>query len=196
VDQFEREDSSNYTEPERPSVAEPVRDEPVQPPVQQAPKPKKSKAPLVLTLLLLLALVAAATFGWMWFQQSGRVDNLEADLSKARNDVSRLETAAKAEDSLKDETVTTDTEDSDSEALIKTAIAYASAEVGVSNVQATLKKQSGDFAIVTIKTSNTSSGQFLKKSNDQWVVIWASEVGISDEAIEKYGIPKELTVAN
>ncbi len=194
MDQFEREDSSTYTEPEQTPVSEPTNEAPAQPPVQEAPKPKKSKTPLVLTLLLLLALVAAGTFGWMWFQQSGRVDNLETDLSKARNDVSRLETAAKAEDSLDDSAVTPDTEDSDSEAIIKAALAHAQApkESTAVSYKTEIMYNKGGFARVSVSAGESGFAQILKKVNDEWVVIVEGQNEPTSDDVKTYGIPQAV----
>ena len=164
-------------------------------------KSQKSKAPWVLAVLLLLVLAGAGVFGWLWYQQNAEVDTVRANLSTANNKIAQLETTAKTQKDLNASAnkPTTDTKDSTSEAIIATGLAYAKADVRNKNTEAKLEKQAGDFAQVSITTDSSNAmskityGEILKKVNDQWVVVWASGVGISDDAIAQYGIPKEFT---
>ena len=194
MEQFDREDSSNYAEPSRPVATEPVKEEvPVQPPAQQFPKQKKSKAPLILMLLLLLSLAAATVFGWMWYQQSGELDSVRTDLSSQRNKVAQLESAAKAEAALEDEdAVSTDTKDAGSATIVETALAYENAQLKpLTGVKAEIAYNKGDFAKVNITSSTTGYYQVLKRTNEIWVVIGSGNGELSQETIDRYGIPAE-----
>ena len=193
MEPMEREDSSTYVnqQPQKTEVHEEPR--PVTP--AEPPKKKKGKAALILSLLLLLALLAAAAFAWLWYQKSGEVDNVRADLSSTRNKVAQLESAAKAEAALDEPSVTTDTKDDDSDAAVKAALAYEKAPVSAQNttVELTLAKTSGNFARVESQSTDGTKKMYLKKSNDVWVVIVPlSLVAPSQQTIQQYGIPAEV----
>lgn len=205
MEQFDRENSSNYVQQTNPTDDRPAVEEhtPAPTPVQpvEPPKPRRSKAPLVLTLLLLLALLGAAAFGWLWYQRNGRVDNLEADLSSARNKITQLESTAKAEAALKDDSVTTDTTSSESEAAIKEALAYAQANVNTANSKLTTQVMyiKDGFANVSVSPSQGvgGTGMILKQVEDQWVVVFSGQDNPPQEVVDMYGIPKAvLMLAN
>lgn len=194
MEPMEREDSSTYVnqQPARPEAHEEPR--PVTP--VEPPKKKKGKAALILSLLLVLALGAAAAMAWLWYQQNGQIDELRSDLAVARNDVQRLESAAKAEAELDEAgSVTTDTTNADSDAVVKAALAYEKAAVSAQNstIELTLAKMSGDFARVESQSADGTEKMYLKKSNDQWVVIVPlSLVAPSQQTIQQYGIPTDV----
>ncbi len=208
MDPNDREDSSRYVNEPRQSASEQPGSPAVAPALAPEPKRKKSRAALILTLLLLLALLGAATFGWLWYQQSGRVDKLEADLSVARNNLASLESAAEAEEKTKENTsIVTETESTDSEAVVKAALAYTEAPLRPLGDQREAKVEylKNGFAkvIVTSTTAETNSGGTsvakiafaltLKESNDDWIVLSAAEgpVADMDELMKTYGIPRE-----
>ena len=198
MDPSEREDSSTYKQ----QSADTTRlAEAPQRPVVVADRPKKSKTPLILSLLLVLALATAAAVGWLWYQQNGRVSDLEADLSKSRNNVARLESAAKAEDATDDSSdVTTDTDDSSSDAIVKASLAYAQADVNNSDLKLTsqIMYNKGDFANVSIGVEGGAGGTglILKEVNDQWVVVFSGQDNPPQTVIDRYGIPKEALLTN
>lgn len=189
MEPLEREDSSTY-------VNRPQEQSQAPQPVQQVepPRQKKSRTTGVLALLLLLAIIAAAALGWLWYQQSGRVDNLESDLSQARNNVTRLESSAKAEAAI-DDSVTTDTDSTSSDAIIEAALAYAQAPSESKSVKYETKivYNKDGFARVTV-SSGAGSGftELLKYVNDQWVVIVAGQNEPSSDDIKTYGIPQAV----
>lgn len=198
MEPIEREDSSTYVnqQPERTEVREEPR--PVTP--AEPPKKKKGKAALILTLLFLLALAIAAAMGWLWYQQNGQIDELRSDLAVARNDVQRLESAAKAEASLDESaSVTTDTANSDSAAAVKAALAYMQAPVRpLSNLAAEVEYLEDGFAKVVVTSGSTGSDAptfsvTMKESNEDWIVLSAAEGPVADmnELMETYGIPRE-----
>ncbi len=200
MDQFEREDSSTYSEPGRPVATEPVKEEtPVQPPVQEFPKEKKSKAPLVLSVLLILALAGAGVLGWLWYQQNGEVDNVRADLASAKNKISQLESTAAADAKLDDSSdITTDTSSSSSDTILEKAIEYSAARTGnqgfvngTSSREGKIDKQTDTFAKVTV-SSPTSPGTetiYLKSAKDSWIVIGDGTEELS--TLESgFGLPK------
>lgn len=208
MEQFDRENSANYVS--RP--AQPEQSEETSTPTSAQPskpqKPKKSKAPLVLTLLLLLALATAGVFGWLWYQQNREVNNVRSDLSMAKNKISQLESAAKADAELQEGTsnMTTDTSDAESDAVVKAALAYMTAPVdpvGDNSREAKVEYLKGDFAKVVVKTSDVSPGGMgasvlsfaltMKKSSNDWIVLSAAEGPVSnmDELMKEYGIPRE-----
>lgn len=197
MEPMEREDSSTYVnqQPQKTEVHEEPR--PVTP--AEPPKKKKGKAALILSLLLLLALLAVAAFAWLWYQKSGEVDNVRADLASTRNKVAQLESAAKAEASLDDtDSVTTNTTDSDSDAIIKDAISYSEARTGnrgfidePTTREAEIAKQTSEFAKVTVTSAESEGTEtvFLKKTETGWVVIGD---GTEDVAMLEsgFGLPK------
>lgn len=199
MEQFDRENSASY-------VNQPARTEeaPAPAPVQptQPQKPRKSKVPLVLTLLLILALVAAAALGWLWYQQSGRVSGLESDLSSTRTKVATLEASAAANAKLSDDNaVTMDTNNSDSDAAVKAALAYAKADINAANSKLTSQVMyiKDGFANVAVNPSEGVGGvgMILKRVGDQWVVVFSGQDNPPQEVISKYGIPKPvLMLAN
>lgn len=187
----DREDSSNYAQP-HPDAPEPVVVLP------EPSKPKKSKAPVVLTLLLILAIAAAVCLGWLWFQQSGRVDNLESDLSVARNDVSRLKSASEAEAKLNSsleegaplEVV------SDKDQLIQLAKAYAAAEVNgnPATLKITVAKLNLPFARVDVSGLVGGAACVYKKAEQQWLRLYCAQGGSDDTMMmdATYGVPKSI----
>ena len=191
MEPMEREDSSTYVnqQPTRPEAHEEPR--PVTP--AEPPKKKKGKAALVLSLLLVLALGVAAAMAWLWYQQNGQIDELRSDLAVARNDVQRLESAAKAEAELNEtDSVTTDTEDGDSEAIVKAALAYAKAPVNPGQVTATLANTVDNFAYVNIGTEGSGYYVILKNVDDVWVPILSGNGEPTQEQKNQYGVPEEL----
>lgn len=192
MEPMEREDSSTYVT--QGSANPEAREEPRPVTPAEPPKKKKGKAALVLTLLLLLAIAGAAALGWLWYQQNGEIDDLRSDLSVARNDVQRLESAAKAEADLEDsDAVTTDTSDSQSEDIVKAALAFANAPVKPGDVKATIGKQVGEFAYVNVAATQ-GSGYYviLKNVNDVWVPILSGNGDQTQETLDTYGVPAEL----
>ena len=192
VDQFDRENTSRTIEPEQTRSFEPPRDEqPVQPPVQELPKQKKSKTPLVLTLLLLLALAAAGMFGWMWYQQNGRVGDLEADLASSKNKVAQLESSANAESKLTDDM---SQESDDADDPVDVVLRYQSAMVAFESakLEGKLGKQSGDFALVSVSSSLGSGalGYYLKKVDGAWVIIGNGSV--NEDLTRDFGLPEDF----
>lgn len=198
MEPMEREDSSTYVnqQPQKTEVHEEPR--PVTP--AEPPKKKKGKAALILSLLLLLALLAVAAFAWLWYQKSGEVDNVRADLSSTRNKVAQLESAAKAEAALDEsDAVTTDTANGDSEAAVKAALAYMQAPVEpLSNLEARVEYLKDGFAKVVVTNGSAGSGApafsvTMKESNEDWIVFSAAEGPVADmnELMEVYGIPRE-----
>lgn len=203
MDQFEREDSSNYGEPQQSQPFEPTRDEPpVQPPVPEPAKPKKSKAPLVLAVLLVLALVGVGALGWMWYTADAAVASYKSDIVAAEGRANDLRTQLEAakKETTDDDSVTTDTSDSDSETVIKTAIAYRKAPVSAltGTYEGKVEYLKNGFAKVVVTNGPAGSGApsfavTLKKSGDVWLVLSAAEgpVADMDELMTTYGIPRE-----
>lgn len=186
-----QEDSSSYkTLSQQPAEVQP---QPIEEPnLLAAPKQKKSRAVLVLVLLLLLALGAVASFGWLWYQQNGRVDNLEADLSSARNNVALLESSAKAEAALDDaEPMTVDSDNGDEE-LIKSALAFAKSSVNPGKVTANVGKKIDNFAYITIATQGSGYYIIFKEVDDVWVPILHGNGEQTKEMMDTYGVPAEL----
>ena len=201
MDQFDREDSSKYTASSNQQQFEPARQEPAPVPVQQPVKPRKSKAPLVLSLLLIVALLGLGAFGFLWYQQNGRVSDLEADLSSSRNKVTQLETAAKANEAIaenEEEAVVTDTNSDSSDDILQKAIEYSALRTGnqgfvdgTSARQGKIDKQTTEFAKVTV-SSPTSAGTetiYLKSSDDGWVVIGDGSENVTTLE-NSFGLPK------
>ncbi|MBC7512127.1 hypothetical protein H7142_00485 [Candidatus Saccharibacteria bacterium] len=200
MEQFDREDTSRYntSQPEQPAFERP---QPVAPASQSEPKKKKNKAPLVLTVLLLLALLGAGVLGWMWYQQNGQVENLESDLSSARNNVSQLESAAKADAVAKDEIkskFTTETSSSASEDLIKEAIAFSTAKVAnrgypanATDLEASIDKETAEFARVQVGSAAAGPGVdivYFKKISDGWQLLGSDNSNI-DRFSQTFGLP-------
>lgn len=205
MDQFDREDSSNYTSSQPRStppepVTEPAAERPTFAPVQPQ-KTKKSKAPLILSLLLLLALAGAAVFGWMWYQQSGELDNVRTDLSSQRNKVSQLESQIKAKQAIKEDTsgIVTDTDSTGSDTIIEKAIEYSSARTGnqgfvngTTSREGKIAKQTTEFAKVTVSSPSgpgTETVYLKATSEDKWVVIGDGTEDIA-QLENGFGLPK------
>ena len=201
MEQFDRENSSNYMQQTNRTADSPAAqgDAPAPTPVQpvEPPKPRRSKAPLVLTLLLLLALLGLAAFGWLWYQQNGRVDNLEADLSSARNKVTQLESKAKAEASLNDAKSDTTIEgtDSDSDLILRATLTYLKAKTltDESKLEVAIAKKNLKFASVTSTTKGSSGAitLYLKKVDTDWIVIGDS-MDDPDMLKSEYGIGEDI----
>jgi len=195
MEPMEREDSSTYVnqEPAKPETHEEPR--PVTP--SEPPKKKSGKAVAILTLLFVLALAGAGIMTWLWYQQNGQLDDVRSDLAVARNDVQRLESAANAEDAMDEsDSVTTDTSDNDSEAIVKAALAFAKAPANPGEVKATIVKRIENFAYVNLIPAQ-SSGAFggyviLKNVDDVWVPILSGNGEQSQERLDSYGVPAEL----
>lgn len=199
MEPMEREDSSKYVS-QQPETRE-VHEEPQPVTPAEPPKKKKGKAALILTLLLLLALAIAAAMGWLWYQQNGQIDELRSDLAVARNDVQRLESAAKAEANLDEpDSMTTDAADSESEAMIEAALTYEKAKVSSASaaLEGALEKQSGDFARVAVSAPSQGPGAvviYLKKVQSNWVVIGDSTDEFADLK-SNFGITDAMLTAN
>jgi uncharacterized protein HemX len=192
MEPMEREDSSTYVnqDSKKPEVHEEPR--PVMP-VEEPPKKKKGKAAAILALLLVLALAGVAAMTWLWYQQNGQLDDVRSDLAVARNDVQRLESAAKAEDMLDEsDSVTTDTKDNKSDAIVKAALAFANAPVDAGQVKATIGKQIDEFAYVNIATEGSGYYVILKSVDDMWVPILSGNGDQTKEMLDTYGVPAEL----
>ena len=204
----EREDSSKYVnQRDEAAAVRSIEAESTAASAAAAPTHKKSKAPLVLGLLLVMALIAAVVLGWLWYQQDAKASKLESDLSSARSQVKQLQ-ASRVDSEAADEPtdISTDTASSDSDAVVKAALAYMQAPVnpvGGNSKEAEVAYLEGDFAKVIVTTTDVSpSGQSvsklsfsvtLKQSNDDWIVLSAAEGPVADmnELMEKYGIPRE-----
>lgn len=196
----EREDSSTYVDR---SAEEPKwqRDEtPVV--TQPAPRePKKSRAARVLAFLLVLALIGAAALAYLWYQENARADAATADLRKADAQITQLKQAVAAEDTDMDSdtTVEVDTTDSESEAVIKAALAYMQAPVQpLGNQNAKIEYLQDGFAKVVVTTGDPGMGGptfalTLKESDGDWIVLSAAEgpVADMDQLMSMYGIPRE-----
>lgn len=191
MEPMEREDSSTYVnqEPAKPETHEEPR--PVTP--SEPPKKKSGKAVAILTLLFVLTLAGAGIMTWLWYQQNGQLDDVRSDLAVARNDVQRLESAAKAEDAMDEsDSVTTDTSDNDSEAIVKAALAFANAPVNAGQVKATISKQVKEFAYVNIATQGSGYYVILKNVDNMWVPILSGNGEQTQERLDTYGVPAEL----
>ncbi len=196
MDQFDREDSSKYSD--RQNQPAPVEQQPVQP-VAPAPKQKKSKAALILSLLLFLALLAAASIGWLWYQQSGRVDNLEADLSVARNNLASLESAAKAESNLDDQPTAIAEEEvkTDQEMLLETAQAYTDGLIASERDSSTkfdIAKFQLPFARVNISTKGAGSMCIYKLVDETWLRLYCGQAD-TEESLNYdriYAVPASI----
>lgn len=195
MDPLEREDSSTYVSDRPVQPVGPVPERPAeQPPRQSEPTKKKSKTTAVLAGLLALALIAAAVLGWLWYQESARADAAEADLATTKKNFSELTKSVNESQTKAEDSTTVDTSDSDSEAIVETALAYEMAQAKpLSGVKAVVSYNKDDFAKVNITSTTTSHYQILKKSNDQWVVIASGNGPLPEETITQYGIPQDAT---
>lgn len=201
MEQFDRENSSNYVKrPEQPGertdVSEPVlASAPVAPVSPQ--KPKRSSAALVLSLLLILALLAVAALAWLWYQQSGEIDNVRTDLSASRNKVSQLESDLKAQKAIaadtKEDAVTKPVSDKDQ--LIALAKAYDKAQAsGSSAIKITVAKLQLPFARVDVSAQVGGAACVYKKVDGLWLWLYCAQGGSEDtmrmDAL--YGVPKSI----
>jgi uncharacterized protein HemX len=156
--------------------------------------PRRSKAPRVLGVLFVLALIACGVLGWMVYGQNGRKSSLDNEVKAKDEQITQLEAAkATSENAVSDHT-TTDTSNTDSEMMIKAALAYSKAYVNSKGtLSATVGKQSGSFAQVTVTTTAGSgaSGVYLKKVGTDWVVIGDGTSNMTSLE-DNFGLPKDF----
>lgn len=190
MDQFERENTNTANR-----TMQPAEEPRWEKPAQSSPeKPKRRRGIGMLVLVMLLALVVAGVLGWLWYQQNGQVDDLESKLSSSNNKLLKLETEAATKAELNADSVTTDTTDSESDAIVKVSLAYAQADVSSSDskLSAQVMYNKGGFANVSISVVEGAGGTglILKKVADQWVVVFSGQDNPPQAVIDQYGIPK------
>ncbi len=165
----------------------------------QAPKRKRANKNLMWAAVVLLLLVATGVMAYLLYGAQNEKNVTQNKLNSSQKQVSDLERkVAKVSSEKTDKTkIVTDTNNSDSEAIVKAGVAYARASVGSEKqpFEVTVGKVELPFARANVGSKDGAGSMcFFKKVDDIWLPLFCAQ-GDSPETEKlktQFGVPASL----
>lgn len=178
------------------------------PPVSSAPSATASSTPMgmpasnvgksgrgksVLVVFLILILIAStAAFGYLWWQaRSAQAQMSQAQADKVAAEKKATEAEAKVKELEKSSKETVEAPNKTDEESLKQWASDQCVLAGKTLEEFTLTLVKGDFAQLTYmcRGDNESPSYYLKKTNDQWYLVYQGLGPIPADDRAKYSIP-------